>query len=1662
MPFTDTVSSLSGRNSRASNVSGQSRSQHSSAPTSTNDTWSNAGVLSMLKTSTDTGDIGALSFNNSRLPGMPTARNRGRHAHRSKHSASGHPHITSLSSNHSYAPSQTSRISSQWDNGSTTQRRGSFTSLQSMPPSIPPMQTNRPPMPLQQVPQDMDPRSSRSYSMGSSPSGSHLPRHQSAASLKSQGHEPRHANMPPGPVPPMPENRPPFVYPTRLKRPGFRSPSPALSDSYAGPPMGQMPRRAPGPHPPPMTAYNGYNVAYMGEYAMQQPNMRPPPPARADTSPGLGYGHSQYAYQQGPMRQPPLPGMPHQMQQPYPPQYPDQPMGTHMPGRAHPGPQCPPGYTYPPYGPAQAHGRSRGPPPPSNVGPMAHHMFHNAARMARNLPHRTDTPMTDGGVPSSDPASSSSAPDSSSPPTPRDGTSVRVVVDPAFIEPDLVDLTDSSEPMLPGHKYFEYAEGRDEQQMEVQHASIPPPGFVQRVKAMLESKAALEAAQQHEHEKAMQLSHPQHLYLREVDADAERDGDVSELMDVHEMAANETPRFTVIEEFEAPVELPASPVKIAELDAIEANRITRDMIRAELSCISSVDNTLEQVQPDESTANVIKQLVERGDDPEPPVQSAAKHELARHSRRSSRQSVNSMKRRQDSVPEAIAEATVEISLPTGADYAMRFQVPVDTTDSYDETQSRDPFALDADTVTLQHQAAAAKEASRVEHSESGKQTPRMDPKRQTILLDLTPVSPLRPGEEVKRSSAVSPVQDDARGIEQTLQVAGGVVQPDESTAQESTTSDCLSVEIDSVSPSSPRTPKTYSKSVQLHRPSVAATDVSNTNSNRFSLPGDLSSVGDTTINSGTDMITDVAICFNLPGTTITVGKPQIIDVSHNSTPDKPKDESPNYQPHFTKQAGLRSSRRNSVTFADEIAPLNIKKAEPTRSDTASSQHKSIIRKPTPRNDSAPPSRPSQDGTTDLRPIVNSTTYGTHTRLGSGQLYQLPGLKEESVEDMSSPEKRRSTNHSDFPLPARIAAVKAMQERRLRESADNAKARRAVQKHNRPLGDSRDLPSLNFSRTNLFEKLNDALEVRPTKSMDVIRRRDFTGIHCPSPQRPLSTEPLRDRYASFFNKPEDFSFCDGVVTSDEDDEGLDSEPEEEFDNSKALVPIVQVQEHTQTEAGDGAKGNRPLSPEDFLHVAQQASRLSIPSVAGLSERISELIPGLRNLSNLRLDYLLPSDGEMHPGFPASELGRPDTILTNRTSAGFRTLAERAEEIVINGTHDSIAPSALHALLNKELPPLPGSTSADELSGMSSVDGKTSYLSGSVSVPVDLGRGLARPSSALLHAKAPTTEEEVQNMLPRGMNPISRMSNKRSQILSQPNSRPWNVDKNYPWSGNSIEIDLLVPSPAHTRKSLASDVLRERRTRSLDIPSTSRSTTATASRAIDLGSITTSPAGSRFSINTEHLTGVSPVHLRHKSKLSIIGSITKKFGLTSGRSTALDGEGGAKSLSTSPVPRQMSVASHKPGDRYPTSSLTPPAIAALDEVRSFFSDNSSERNRTASFRKRLTHFKGKSKTSRADMPGRSARSLDIQGNTEYSAGSINEARSESAAMHMQYDAAGMGKAEFHIKRFGEKLRHFFARGSELFRNISTRGRPRKNEPRDEWLADSLYSGPLPMHV
>ena len=308
-----------------------------------------------------------------------------------------------------------------------------------------------------------------------------------------------------------------------------------------------------------------------------------------------------------------------------------------------------------------------------------------------------------------------------------------------------------------------------------------------------------------------------------------------------------------------------------------------------------------------------------------------------------------------------------------------------------------------------------------------------------------------------------------------------------------------------------------------------------------------------------------------------------------------------------------------------------------------------------------------------------------------------------------------------------------------------------------------------------------------------------------------------------------------------------------------------------------------------------------------------------------------------------------------------------------------------------------------------------------------------------------------MLPPEMNPIAR-GFKRSLVVSSLSSRPWNLDENYPWS-NHVTIDLSEPSRAHCRDSTTSVVSRERGTRSLDLPTTTELTKNADSSGIDIGSILEREPTS--TVTTEQLTGVSKTHVREPSKRSILGSIRMR--LTSSQSPADD------NTKTTTFTRTLSLSDdqpHDPGDRYPTTALTPPTGFNIDEVCSRFSDDSSDRDRKTTKGRRWTGLKSKGRSS--SNPARAGPSVDgaVKDSRPNDAGIMNDERAAGASSAAAYtlEGIGMGRAEFRIKRFGEKIRLLIAKGGVLIRSLSARSRARRptRGARDEWLEDSLFSG------
>jgi serine/arginine repetitive matrix protein 2 len=176
--------------------------------------------------------------------------------------------------------------------------------------------------------------------------------------------------------------------------------------------------------------------------------------------------------------------------------------------------------------------------------------------------------------------------------------------------------------------------------------------------------------------------------------------------------------------------------------------------------------------------------------------------------------------------------------------------------------------------------------------------------------------------------------------------------------------------------------------------------------------------------------------------------------------------------------------------------------------------------------------------------------------------------------------------------------------------------------------------------------------------------------------------------------------------------------------------------------------------------------------------------------------------------------------------------------------------------------------------------------------------------------------------------------------------------------------------------------------------------------------------------------------------VLEAITRKIGL----SGPFDNSGfpiGAEILS----PGDRAV---DPGDRYPTTGLNPPCAFNIEEVRSFFSDDSSQSERGGSFRKRLTGLKAK----RAGI----SRAHSVDG--DYSIGRENDSffangRSRSGGSVHTYDGtAGMSKFEFRARKMVERLKSLWFRGGEILRSF---GRKKPEEGvEDSNESSALYSG------
>ena len=370
--------------------------------------------------------------------------------------------------------------------------------------------------------------------------------------------------------------------------------------------------------------------------------------------------------------------------------------------------------------------------------------------------------------------------------------------------------------------------------------------------------------------------------------------------------------------------------------------------------------------------------------------------------------------------------------------------------------------------------------------------------------------------------------------------------------------------------------------------------------------------------------------------------------------------------------------------------------------------------------------------------------------------------------------------------------------------------------------------------------------------------------------------------------------------------------------------------------------------------------------------------------------------------------------------------------------------------RELPPLAEDTEKFSLSD-SGLDKNTSLGTDALS-SLDPTEPEA-PKPALLRVKSLNDIDDGEQMHPG----FPASATKRSLAQSTHHSRPWNLDEYYPWTGNSVSIDINFPRPVIRRNTSASTVLRRSRASGAASDTSDASLTRRTTRA-------RSPLAEQSTVFFEGSpTIANTIHSSKISKRSLMGSLSRRIGLGGNKTKS--------SLQMNALPGLPGPT--KPGDRYPSTALLPPNAFNIDEVRSFFSDSTSNgSDKRGSFRKRYKILRSRLPGGPATLSASRLHSIDAErdtslenhGRTSQIARSVSlfDDRFAEPNTPQAYDGTvGMGKVEFRVKRVTERLRHVFLKTGEMLRTLSYKKNPgqrrlQKQRERAEWLDDSLYSG------
>ncbi|KAF2399966.1 hypothetical protein EJ06DRAFT_41150 [Trichodelitschia bisporula] len=540
---------------------------------------------------------------------------------------------------------------------------------------------------------------------------------------------------------------------------------------------------------------------------------------------------------------------------------------------------------------------------------------------------------------------------------------------------------------------------------------------------------------------------------------------------------------------------------------------------------------------------------------------------------------------------------------------------------------------------------------------------------------------------------------------------------------------------------------------------------------------------------------------------------------------------------------------------------------------------------------------------------------------------------------------------------------------------------------------RKIPSLKFSQIDLLARLDGEPETERPRSGD-----EFPTLAHPEPERPSTSVYMREKYDCLFKHLDD-------MASRQCAEQGSVEPSKNQHQDQPVAngtPDINVYAASRGQSSSSAPvfpTLRPLSPSELI---EEVNRISIPSITGLTQRLSELLPSfyqameqetiestineIRGLGRIELD-IPPLNLPGSPFTPHTPDGRTRSLTSSPTSYPPRPTHQR--------------PSSVPAGCITPTPPL------------------------------------TLPAPVLLRHRSLSDGDADMQM------GITNPRITSWQTLCCPESRPWNLDASYPWARDMPVIDISLPAPVQRpEKSLRHPPSRLR---------------------IRVSSVSTpSPASAQASLRGRPATDDEPTSstvdtFRHTSRrktstTSILGSISRRIGLahlspmhsprapspparayvpftplpTSSLTLPEDDPGTGASVGTD--------RSVEAGDRYPTTGLTPLSAMNLDEVRSFFSDDSSVRGSgrgRKGLKKRLTQLSRRLPRATSALEARRSEGVET-------GGVLLEGRAGSAPGVPEgpigESFAGMGKAEFRARRIVERVKSLWYKGGALLRSLA----------------------------